>query len=86
MYDIVHAGEVEASGAMLFCPELVRTERMEKHLTKTPEWLQEGCVKDIGYGFKMTFKGYPIHVAFDQWEYAETGVQSNLMLASKGKG
>lgn len=81
-----HAGEVETSGALLFCPELVHMDRLEKQLPFTPDWLPEGCVKDSGSGFKMKFKGYPIHVAFDQWEYAETGVMGNPHLASKEKG
>lgn len=81
-----HSGEVETSGAMLFVPELVRTERMATGLPFTPDWLPEGCKKESGSGFKMSFKGYPIHMAFDQWQYSKTGVMGNPMLASKEKG
>lgn len=81
-----HCGEVETSGAMLFCPELVRTERMAKGLPFSPDWLPEGCEKDSGSGFNMKYKGYPIHVAFDQWEYSEAGVMGNPFLASAEKG
>lgn len=81
-----HAGEIETSGAMLFCPDLVRMERAKLSLPHNPAWLPEGSVKKSGSGFQFYYKGYPVRAAFDQYEYSEVGIAGNPMLASREKG
>jgi creatinine amidohydrolase len=81
-----HSGEIETSGAMLFIPELVRKERMEKQLPFTPAWLPEGSKKISGSGHEMKFKEYPVRFPFENQEYTKTGVAGNPMLASAEKG
>lgn len=81
-----HAGEIETSGAMLICPDLVRTGRMKKTLPATPGYLPAGSVKDSGSGFGFKYRDFPIRFPFDQWEYSETGIMGNPHLASKEKG
>ncbi|KJS02876.1 MAG: hypothetical protein VR68_02090 [Peptococcaceae bacterium BRH_c4a] len=81
-----HAGEIETSGAMLFCPDLVRFERAKLSLPQNPDWLPEGSAKKSGSGFQFYYKGYPVRAAFDQYEYSEAGVAGNPLLASKEKG
>jgi creatinine amidohydrolase len=81
-----HAGEIETSGAMLFCPDLVRIERAEKVMPVTPEWMPQGSKKDSGSAFHFKYKNYPVRMAFDQYEYSKNGIMGNPHLASKEKG
>lgn len=81
-----HAGEIETSGAMLICPDLVRLDRVEKTLPTTPGYLPGGSVKDSGSGFGFKYKDFPIRFPFDQWEYSKTGIMGNPHLASREKG
>lgn len=83
-----HAGEIETSGAMLFCPDLVRLERAKFSLPHNPSWFPESgnFEKRSGSGFQFYYKKYPVRAAFGQYEYSEVGIAGNPMLASKEKG
>ncbi|SMB93670.1 creatinine amidohydrolase [Thermanaeromonas toyohensis ToBE] len=81
-----HGGEIETSGALLFCPELVHLERAKLSLPYNPPWLPEGSEKKSGSGFQFYFHGYPVRAPFDQWEYSECGIMGNPLLASREKG
>ena len=80
-----HAGEVEASLAMLVCPECVHEDRFVKEMPHNPDWLPEGAVKDSGSGFYFDYKGFQIRCPFDQNEYADVGIMGNPLLASAEK-
>ncbi|MBC7188966.1 creatininase family protein, partial [Candidatus Aerophobetes bacterium] len=81
-----HAAEIETSGALLFCPELVKKERMEKQLPSKPEYLPENMEKKDGSGFRAKYRGLEIRFPFQQNEYAKTGVMGDPKLASREKG
>jgi creatinine amidohydrolase len=81
-----HGSEIETSGALLFCPELVHMERAEKVLPVTPEWLPSGSDKTSGSAFYFRYKDYPVRMGFDQWEYSRNGIMGNPLRASREKG
>jgi creatinine amidohydrolase len=83
-----HAGEIETSGAMFFCPDLVRLERAKKSLPRNPSWFPNSgnFEKRSGSGFQFYYKNYPVRAAFHQNEYSEVGIAGNPLLASREKG
>lgn len=80
-----HAGEIEASLALLVCPDSVHKERFVKELPHTPDWMPEGSTKGSGSGFGFEYKGFPVRVAMDQQEYDNCGIAGNPLLASAEK-
>lgn len=81
-----HAGEIETSGALLFAEEFVHMERAKEVRPNKIKWMRGDMVKTDGSGFRFKYRGYPVGVGFDQFEYSATGVMGNPLKASKEKG